>query len=319
MRRMWNEIKAHRLATALFLLYWLTAFCLDAFGWQKPENRPDMVTMVLYLHFLLPVIAGALVAWWRRNTLGRIAAGMVAGAVVLVVAVAAVLAHQFIAFDMGETGDSHERITEAPVFVMLLGLLGSLLGLIGAAGATGLGHLADRWRGKAAGPAAPLAERSVARDVGAVKADLAGVGGTIPRRLQRVAGGLALGTAAIVALGVMPALARNIAPMAPRAIPAFAVTAILNVLIGTAMLTPVAWRNAGASRVLVVTMSFVSLLLGFALLDAASVLAAGRPGRILPAVACLTGAACNLGAGILALLAAFRRHRRSCGGALPAS
>ena len=179
MRRIWNEVKAHRLATILFLLYWVIAFGLDAFGWRKPKYRPeDMGTTVIYLHFLLPVIAGASIGWWRRNTPGRIAGGMVAAEVVLIVDAAAVLAHQWIAFHMGETGGSGERITEVPVFLMAIALMGSLLGLIGAAG--------------------------------------------------------------------------------------------------------------GAARLLV-------------------------------AVACLAGAACNLGAGILALVAAFRRHERSCGGPLPVS
>jgi hypothetical protein len=106
--------------------------------------------------------------------------------------------------------------------------------------------------------------------------------------------------------------------MAPRAIPAFAVNAILNVLIGIAMLAPMARRKLGAGKVLVVIGGLVSLLLGFALLDAASVLAAGGPGRLLAAVACLAGAACNLGAGVLALVAAFR-HERSCGGPVQVS
>lgn len=321
MRRMWNEVKAHRLATTLLLLYWLIAFGLDAFGWQKPENRPDMVPTVIYLHFLLPVISGALLGWWRRNTPGRIAGPMMAGAVVLVVDAAAVLAHQWIAFNFGETGDSSERITELPVFLIAIGLVGSLLGLIGATGATGLSHLVDRWRKRAVGSASPPADQEVARDVGAaVKPDIGRVGGIMPRRLLRVAGGLALGTAVIVAFGVIPALAADdIARRAPRAIPAFAVNAILNVLIGIAMVAPVAWWNAGAGKVLVVIGGFVSLLLGFALLDAASALAAGGLARLLAAVACLAGAACNLGAGVLALVAAFRRDERGRGGPLRVS
>jgi hypothetical protein len=321
MRRMWNEGKAHRLAATLFLLYWLVAFGLDAFGWRKPENRPDMVPTIVYLHFLLPVMAGALVGWWRRETPGRIAGGMVAGAVVLVVDAAAVLAHQWIAFNFGKTGDGGERITELPVFLIGIGLVGSLLGLIGAAGATGLSHLVDRWRKGAAVSAPPPADHGVAGDVGlAVRPAIGRVGGIMPRRLLWAAGGLALGTAVIVAFGVIPALAADgIAWRAPRAIPAFAVNAILNVLIGIAMLAPVARRSAGAGKVLVVIGGFVSLLMGFALLDAAFAIAVGEPVSLLAAVACSTGAGCNLGAGVLVLVAAFRRHERSRGGPLPVS
>ena len=218
MRRMWNEVKEHWLSAALFLIYWLIVFGLDVFRWQKPENRPqDMVRTVIYLHFLLPVIVGALVSWWRRYTPGRIAGGVVAGAAVLVVDAGALLTHQLIAFHLGETGGSSERISELPVFLIAIGLVGSLLGLIGAAGATGLSHLLDRWHKRAATPLSPFSDRRVAGDGGAaVKTRLGGAGGIIPRRLLLVAGGLVLGAAVIVLFGVIPALASDaIARRAP--------------------------------------------------------------------------------------------------------
>jgi hypothetical protein len=318
---MWYEVKDHWLSAALFLIYWLIVFGLDVFRWRKPENRPeDMVRAVIYLHFLLPVIAGALVSWWRRYTPGRIAGGMVAGAAVLVVDAAALLIHQWIAFHLGENGGS-ERISELPVFLIAIGIVGSLVGLIGAAGATGLSHLLDRWHQQAVAPVSPYSGQRVAADTGAtVRTRLGGDGGIVPRRLLRVAGGLAWGAAVIVLCGVIPALAaENIARTAPRALPGFAVNAILNVLVGVALIAPVSRRGGGAGKALAVMAGFVGLLLGFALLDAASALTTHGLFRPLAAVACLTSAACDLGAGVLALVAAFRRHRTNCGGPLPVS
>jgi hypothetical protein len=319
MRRLWNEIKDHQLASAIFLIYWLIVFGLDVFRWHKPANRPDdMLRSVLYLHFLLPVIAGAMVSWWRRYRSGGITGAMLAGAAVLVLDAAAVLTWHFFDFRYWESS-SNESVFELPVLLIALALFGALLGLIGATGATGLGDLLDRWRR----PSAPLVslfpDQPAEGDGGAaVKTRLGGAEKVTPRRLQRVAAGLAWGAAVAVLVGVIPPLtADGIARTAPRAIPAFAVNAILNVLIGFVLLVPVSRRSAGAGNVLVVMAGFVALLLGCALLDAASALVAHGPSRLVAALACLAGATGDLGAGVLALVAAFRRHGRNHAGPLP--
>jgi hypothetical protein len=127
-----------------------------------------------------------------------------------------------------------------------------------------------------------------------------------------------LSAAVIVLFVVIPALvADNISVSAPRALPAFAANAILNGLIAIALFAPVSRRSTAAGKTLVVVGSFVSLLLGFALLDAASALTA-HGGRLL-AAACWTGAAADLAAGVLALVAVFRRHRTGRKGPLPVS
>ena len=61
MRRTWNEIKNHRRASGLFLLYWLIVLGLHVFRWNAPLNTQDIVPPVLGLHLLLPIIAGAMV------------------------------------------------------------------------------------------------------------------------------------------------------------------------------------------------------------------------------------------------------------------
>lgn len=319
MRRLWNETKDHQLASAVFLVYWLIVFALDVFRWHKPANRPDdMLRSVLYLHFLLPVIAGAIVSWWRRSKPGGITASMLAGAAVLVLDTAAVLTWHFFDFRYWESS-SNESVFELPVLVIALALFGALLGLIGAAGVTALRDLLDRWRRPSA-PLVLLFPDQPAEGGGgpAVKTRLGGAEKVIPRRLPRVAAGLAWGAAVAVLVGVIPPLtADGIARTAPRAIPAFAVNAILNVLIGVVLLVPVSRRSAGAGKVLVVMAGFVALLLGCALLDAASALGVHGPARFVAALACLAGAAGAVGAGVLALVAAFRRHGRNYAGPLP--
>jgi hypothetical protein len=316
---MWYEIKNHRPSAALFLVYWLIVFGLDVFRWHKPENRPDdMLRSVLYLHFLLPVIAGAMVAWWRRSRPGGITGGMLAGATVLVLDAAAVLTWHFFDFRYWESS-TNESGFELPVLVIALGLFGALLGLIGAAGATGLGSLLDRWRRPSAPFVSLFPDQPREGDGGsAVKTRLGGAEPVILRRLLRVAAALAWGAAIAVLFGVIPPLtADGIARTAPRAIPAFAANAILNVLIGVVLLVPISRRSAGAGNVLVVMAGFVALLLGCALLDAASALVAHGPARFVAALACLAGAAGDLGAGVLALVAAFRSHGRNYAGPLP--
>jgi hypothetical protein len=315
---MWHETKDHWPSAALFLVYWLIAFGLDVFRWHKPENRPDdMLRSVLCLHFLLPVIAGAMVSWWRRNKPGGITGAMLAGAAVLVLDAAAVLTWHFFDFRYWESG-SNESVFELPVLVIALGLCGALLGLIGAGAATGLGGLPARWRSPAGTLVSLFPDQPGEGDGGAaVKTRLGGGEKPIPRRLLRVAAVLAWGAAIAVLFGVIPPLTADIARMAPRAIPAFAVNAILNVLIGVVWLAPVSHRSAGAGKALVVMVGFVAMLLGCALLDAASALAAHGPARPVVVLACLAGAAGDLGAGVLALVAAFRRHGTNYAGPLP--
>jgi hypothetical protein len=321
MPRLWNDIKDHQIQAVLFLLYWLIAFGLDAFGWRKPENRPDMVLMVVCLHLLLPVGAGALVSWWRRGRPGGIAASMLAGAVVLVVDSVALLTHQWIAFNVGESGGSGERVSELPVFLIAVGLLGALLGLIGAASSAGIGHVLRPRRKPPSDLIWPFCSQRMADD-GETPGDPAfsGPGGVIPRRLLRMAGGLALGAAVIVLFGViLPLAADGLARTSPKALPAFIANAVLNLVIGIGLLAPVSRRSAGPGKVLIVISGFVSLLLGFALLDAASVLGAKASVRVVAACGCLAGAAGGFGAGVLALVAAFRRNGRNGVGPLSAS
>jgi hypothetical protein len=286
---MWNDIKNHRVSAALFAVYWLLVLALDVFGWRKPAERPeDMIPTVLYLHFLLPFIAGAVAGWWRRYREAKIAGGMLAGAIVSVVDVAALLTHSFLRFYVREPGGSNESVLELPVLLIAVGLIGSLPGLIGAVGTTGLGRLLDH---------EPAPDRRPAVALPLVRA-----AAIVPHARSRKASGLAITAAAMVALVVIP----NLRAVPGKAVLAFAVSVLLNLLIGITLLAVVSRRNAVNSKILVIMAGFTGLLLGTALLDAAGAVTAHGPGPVVAAIACLVCAAADLGAGVLAISAAFR-------------
>lgn len=294
MRRIWNEIRNHRLPSGLFLLYWLTAYGLHVSRWNAPANTDDIAPAVLGLHLLLPIIAGTMVCWWRRSKPRRTTDGMLAGAVVLLFAATLVV------WDF-----------EIVPFLIPIAVIGSLLGLIGVLAGLAVRHVPDRQQSPAAGLLGPpdLANQPAA-DCGRVpeNSPLGEAGGTIPRWMLLLAAGLAFATAAIVALGVIPPVRTDTfagARPGPAAT-AFAVTAILNVLVGTALLASVPWRSGGAGRVLVVVAGVLGLLLGSALLDAAGAFAGHGPGMRTAGVICFASAAGDLGCGGLALIAAFR-------------
>jgi hypothetical protein len=298
MRRTWNEIKNHRRASGLFLLYWLIVLGLHVFRWNAPLNTQDIVPPVLGLHLLLPLIAGATVCWWRRSKPRSIMDGMLAGAAALVIDTPLVVR------DIGIVP-----------FLIPIGIIGLLLGLIGASAGTALWRMLEDRQSPMAGQLNPLDvanQPGTGCGVAAENSTLGGAGGTVPRWMLLLAAGLAFGIAVIVALGVIPAVRTDtFAGARPgAAATAFAFTAILNVLVGIALLASVPWRSGGAGKVLIVVAGVVGLLLGSALLDAAGAFAGHGPGMRTAVVICFAGAAGDLGAGVLALIAAFRGRRK---------
>jgi len=187
-----------------------------------------------------------------------------------------------------------------------IGVIGSLLGLIGASASAALRRMREDRQSPAAGPLNPLdlANQPAADDGGAA--------GTIPRWMLLLAAGLAFGSAMIVALGVIPPVRTDtFARAAPgAAATGFAVNAILNLLVGIALLASVRWRSGGAGKVLIVVAGVVGLVLGSALLNAAGAFAGHGPAMRAVVVMCFAGSAGDLGAGVLALIAAFRGRRK---------
>src|SRR5689334_14349841 len=63
MRRLWHDIRTHRLAVALFGLYWLVTILIIVV--TSPTWHNGMPNIVLIAHLIVVIAAAALVAWWR--------------------------------------------------------------------------------------------------------------------------------------------------------------------------------------------------------------------------------------------------------------
>ena len=59
MQRIWNEVKNHPLALALFMVWWV-ALALLNFVVSRREQES-----VAQLYYVAPTIAGAMVCWWQ--------------------------------------------------------------------------------------------------------------------------------------------------------------------------------------------------------------------------------------------------------------
>ena len=84
MKRLWHDFQAHKRAAALFLMYWLTTLAVVLVTWS--HGIPGRIVILL---LTTPLIAGALVGWWRASTpehtartRDRIMGGMLAGGLV---------------------------------------------------------------------------------------------------------------------------------------------------------------------------------------------------------------------------------------------
>ncbi len=145
MRRMWKEIKEHQCASAVFMLYWLAVYGLYLSRWNAPKDTPDLAPPVLELHFLLPVVAGALVCFWRRGRPGRITGGVLAGAAVFALDIALVLAYGLIlnlnSFWEAPSGSKLGLMIEHVAFEIAAVIVGALLGLTGASGSAVVGSV----------------------------------------------------------------------------------------------------------------------------------------------------------------------------------
>ena len=122
MRKLWHDIQTHQLVSVLFLVYWLasTVFALNV--WFDTTRGAVLLATS-------PLIAGALVGWWRSSE--RIRGGVLAG--VLSGALAS------LAMDVSDVirWIQHGRVRgfqldEVLGFLILLVVVGALLGLAGA-------------------------------------------------------------------------------------------------------------------------------------------------------------------------------------------
>jgi hypothetical protein len=140
MRKLWQDIQAHKWAAVLFLVYWLATLVVVPITWV--EGIPFSVVLLL---FTVPLIAGILVGLWRSSTpehtarLGdKISGGMLAG---LLCAEITELVMKGGAIDevigwmrgwkfFGQWGEMVGFIIAAGVFGIILGFAGAALASI---------------------------------------------------------------------------------------------------------------------------------------------------------------------------------------------
>ena len=144
MRRLWHDFQVHKWAAALFLVYWLTTLAVVYLAWHEGIPYP-----VLVLLLTIPLIAGALVGWWRTSTRegtarsrGQITGGMLVGVlsaeITFLVKRNGVIEEVIVWMKGGG-----QRFGEMLVWCLIAGILGALLGLAGA----GFAMILNRVRG----------------------------------------------------------------------------------------------------------------------------------------------------------------------------
>jgi Na+/proline symporter len=149
MRQLWHDIRTHRLAAALFLVFWLAIWGIT---WANSDRGIGIALgMVIGLHLLLLFVAGALVGWWRNTTAGSIGGGMLAGLLLCVINWPILLV-----IDIGSAVplDDEGLIMEALVMGLICTVIGIVLGMVGGLISALLAAALRRVRG-GGGPAAP--------------------------------------------------------------------------------------------------------------------------------------------------------------------
>ncbi len=302
MRRIWEDVKDHRRDSGLFLLYWAAAYALHAIPrWNRENNAADILEPVLQLHLLLPVVAGALLAWWRRNGAGKIAGGMFAGAAVLTADFLLLVVPELVDNWLRNWPGGHhgEDAFELPALAIGISLFGSILGFVGAATVTAVNRIVNGPQsGSAAGrPSAPM-----------------------PRNPLLVGGGLAWAVALVIVIAVIPGVRADtfVGAAQQRAATAFTYSASLNLAVGMLLLLLSRWRSIAAGKPLAATAGLLALFLGTMMLLAVRAFSGHGPGMRHVVIACIPCAGGDLAAGTLALLAALRQPSAVRDDAMPA-
>ena len=143
MRRLWQDIQAHKRAAVLFLVYWLATLVATPITWD--EGIPFPVVLLL---FTVPLIAGILVGLWRSSapehaahlgdkTGGGMLAGLLCTEVTFLVMKGGVVDEVIVWM----RGGGH-RFGEMLVFSIVAGVFGIVLAFAGA----GLASIVERFR-----------------------------------------------------------------------------------------------------------------------------------------------------------------------------
>jgi hypothetical protein len=141
MAHLWHDIKSHRLAAAIFLVVWLAAWGITVGIWQYDADGYSfgMHPVSIPWHFVLPLVVGGLVGWWRAAFGAGIKGGMLAGMLFCVTNMAILVAWSGILIALGRVSpDANLAWWEGLFEVLHLGLTYALIGLaLGAVGGLG--------------------------------------------------------------------------------------------------------------------------------------------------------------------------------------
>jgi hypothetical protein len=133
MRKLWQDIQAHKRAAVLFLIYWLVTLVVILITWD--EGIPFPVVLLL---LTVPLIAGILVGLSRSSMPDtarfgdKIGGGMLAGLLcteITFLVMRGGFVEELIVWMRG----GGQRFGEMLVFCIVAGVLGIILGFIGAA------------------------------------------------------------------------------------------------------------------------------------------------------------------------------------------
>ena len=156
MRRLWHDIRVHRLAVALFVLFWLITALITVVTWD-PNRMP---TIVWVLHLIVVIAAAALVAWWRDADEKAMLVCLGIGALIGVVEIWVIMLAGDLGCWLADCPPVPVPADEEPawVFLLLLSMIASVIGLVlGLLGWLAAVILASLYRGRSGqgGPAAP--------------------------------------------------------------------------------------------------------------------------------------------------------------------
>ena len=137
MRQLWGDVSRHPVAAGCFVLYWVALYVFTFSTWSR-----GMSNLAVLFHLASPVIAGALVGWWRYprwesllDGRWRIAGAPLSGAILALVIVSVVFvreAVQALASGNARIGAAGGMILSWLVASVILGAIAAVLALFGA-------------------------------------------------------------------------------------------------------------------------------------------------------------------------------------------
>lgn len=136
MRQLWSDVSSHPAAAGCFFSYWVAVFALTFVTWSR-----GMSDVAVLWHLTTPVIAGALVGWWRYPRWESLLDGRwhlreapLSGAIVAVVVVSVVFLRegaQALVSGHAHIGAVGGMIVSWLLASVILGAIGSVLALFG--------------------------------------------------------------------------------------------------------------------------------------------------------------------------------------------